>query len=248
MKPVILSEQPSLRRDMANLLSVFTHDSANPLINLDSLVQYLQRQSADLKAAVASNHSSNVDHLLDQGMPQTIEMMLTSSRKLHDMNTALNQLYHCHCDDLEDELLDLNSLVALEISKLKVPDNLNIQVADLPSITADPDAMQAVFKAFISNAINSCKERESARIDIFCEQHGADMHFHISDQGCGIMAEEMNKIFTPFYRGINSSKLGYGLGIGLCIAHTLLNRYQSPIDCKSTINEGSNFNFIWPGG
>ncbi len=244
MKPVKDAPEPSLRQDMAGLLSIYTHDAANPLINLESLVHYLQRQSNDLSAAISSGHNTNVEHLIGKAIPQTVEMMLSSSRKLHHMNTALNQLYHCYCDDLEDEMLDLNSLVALEISKLKVPCHINIYVADLPSIYADPDAMQAVFRAFISNAVNSCIIDKPTRIDLSCDQHSDGRKFHIQDQGCGIIAEETNKVFSPFYRGIKST--GYGLGIGLNIAQALLNRYGSHINITSTINQGSHVMFTWP--
>jgi len=211
----------------------------------------LQRQSDDLRAAIASNHCSNIEHLIDKGMPQTIEMMQSSSQQLNNMNTALNKLYHCHCDNLENETLDINNLVKLEIHQLNVPDHINIHVSNLPSIYADHDAMQAIFRAFISNAINSCVsnarvDHKPARIDVSCEQQNDAICFRIQDQGCGIIKEEVNKIFTPFYRGIKSS--GYGLGIGLCMAQALLNRYHSPIECKSIINEGSCFTFTWADG
>jgi len=244
MRTITDSAPPSLRREMAELLSRYTHDATNPLINLESLIQYLQNQAGDLKHAIDSGHKANIGHLMNSAMPQTMDMMLTSASQMRRMNTALNRLYHSHCDALEDELIDLNACVNGIIKQLLAAPHIHFKTDHLPTITADSDAAQIIFHALISNAVNSIHTDQRSDIEIFASRENDGLHITIKDQGCGLIIEEIDKIYTPFYQGVKSR--GDGMGIGLSIAQVLLNRYGGRIDCASKINAGSTFTIVWP--
>ncbi len=235
---------PPFRYAMGSLLSSYTHDATNPLINLESLMHYLEQQSDQLSEAIASGHQANIEHLMQQAIPKTIAMMHTSSQQMRDMNTALNQLYHCHCDDLNDVPIKLNALIDDVVMQLDKPDHISVHSAPLPVLQADPDAMQIIFTALLSNAVLSYQSQTAAQIQITTEQRDDQLHIHIRDQGCGMIAEEVTKIFTAFYRGMH--RVGKGSGIGLSMAQILLERYGSQIHCTSTLGEGSTFTIIWP--
>ncbi len=244
MKAVNGSAHTSLRRDMAELLSSYTHDATNPLINLESLLQYLQRQTTDLKIAIDGSQRTNIEHLIGSAIPQTIDMMFTSSRQMRNMNNALNQLYHCHCDDLDVQPVNLNELVDDIIKQGDIAPHIHFSIDALPTIMADYDAMHIIFTALISNAVNSIHSDEISMIEIFCEQQKDALYIHVKDHGCGLIAEEVDEIYTAFYRGMKSK--GQGLGIGLSMAQVLLHRYHGRITCETMVNGGSTFTIIWP--
>ena len=51
--------------------------------------------------------------------------------------------------------------------------------------------------------------------------------------------DEAEKLFRPFYRLNNSSK---GIGIGLSIVRSIVDKYHGEVKVRSRINEGSMFN------
>ncbi|MDQ6992316.1 MAG: HAMP domain-containing sensor histidine kinase [Mariprofundus sp.] len=247
MKSVNHESNHSLRRDIAEILSLFTHDASNPLINLESLIQYLQDQSNDLKVALRVNHKANISHLIDKGIPETISMMVDSQRQLCELNSALNLLYHCHCDDLQNEPLDMQALLSDLAKQHEAHGIIDISLNNVPPIHADRRAMELILGALISNAVNSYYHSKSdvkPSIYIHGEIKNNNLYLTTLDHGCGITHEEMNKIFTPFYKGIHSTPAAQG--IGLSIVRSLLCRYHAFIDCNSKPDHGSKFTITWP--
>ena len=67
----------------------------------------------------------------------------------------------------------------------------------------------------------------------------------ISDQGCGISAEEFDKIFNPYYS--TKDRGGQkGTGLGLSICHSIINKHGGEVSVESQIGVGTTFNIYLP--
>jgi signal transduction histidine kinase len=60
----------------------------------------------------------------------------------------------------------------------------------------------------------------------------------ISDTGCGIAEENLNKIFDPFF---TTKDVGKGTGLGMNIAYNIINKHQGRIRAESQVGEGTTF-------
>jgi signal transduction histidine kinase len=63
----------------------------------------------------------------------------------------------------------------------------------------------------------------------------------IQDSGIGIPPEDMDKLFDPFF----STKEG-GIGLGLSIAHRIIDQHHGRIEVESRVNEGTTFTITIP--
>jgi signal transduction histidine kinase len=71
----------------------------------------------------------------------------------------------------------------------------------------------------------------------------------VLDQGIGIPAEQLDRVFTPFFRGSNATALHRGgLGLGLHITSEIVRRHGGRISVTSRPGEGSTFTVELPRG
>ena len=63
----------------------------------------------------------------------------------------------------------------------------------------------------------------------------------ISDTGCGILPEYMDKLFDPFF---TTKEVGKGTGLGLSVSFGIIQRHGGTIHVKSRVEKGSTF-IIW---
>ena len=65
----------------------------------------------------------------------------------------------------------------------------------------------------------------------------------VQDTGCGIAAENMRKLFTPFF---TTKGKGKGVGLGLAVAYGIIQRHQGKIEVQSKEGEGTTFTIYLP--
>jgi two-component system NtrC family sensor kinase len=97
----------------------------------------------------------------------------------------------------------------------------------------------------ITNAIDAHENKSYGRIDITTalSDNGQGVHMRISDCGCGITKENLEKIFDPFF---TTKPVGRGTGLGLSICHSIIQGLGGHIEVKSKINEGTQFDIYLP--
>ena len=90
---------------------------------------------------------------------------------------------------------------------------------------------------------NACKySRPGTPITISCRVDGGQVELVVADQGCGIDASELPRVFDPFYRSPRVGELGAGgVGLGLAIARRVVAAMGGSIEVSSEPGRGSRF-------
>lgn len=115
----------------------------------------------------------------------------------------------------------------------------------LPEVTADPMALESIFGNLIANAINYTPE--GGRIEVRAEIAGGAVRVAVQDNGFGIEAKYLDKIFESFYRVKNDkTRFITGTGLGLPIVKGLLDALGGKIFVESKPNQGSTFTVLLP--
>lgn len=114
----------------------------------------------------------------------------------------------------------------------------NIQ-QNLPKLSIDPDRMAQVIGNLISNAIKYTSP--GGRITLIARSTQEEVLIQVSDDGLGIIKEEQERVFEPFYRSNKNKRFPQGLGLGLTIARDIVNAHGGRITIRSELGKGSDF-------
>ncbi|MBP7902036.1 MAG: PAS domain S-box protein [Spirochaetes bacterium] len=127
-----------------------------------------------------------------------------------------------------------------------------------PSIViGDPPQIQNVFLNLGINASHAManggilyfsthlKEMSQSECELspFELNPGTYIEITVSDTGCGIKPEDINKIFDPFF---TTKKQGSGTGLGLAAAYATIQQHNGSITVSSKVNEGTTFKIMFP--
>ena len=115
----------------------------------------------------------------------------------------------------------------------------------LPRVVGNPDYIERAVSNLIDNAIKYTPER--GRIQVNAAYEGEFVVVEVSDNGIGIPAEDLSRVFERFYRvdRSRSREMG-GTGLGLSIVKHVVQVHGGSIDVSSTPGQGSKFRLKLP--
>ncbi len=132
--------------------------------------------------------------------------------------------------------------------------NLDLQLSEagavlthdpMPEVLADPLQIEQVLMNLVSNAIKFRKTDVPLRIHVGARRLDGFWEFSVKDNGIGIEAEYLEKIFVIFQR-LHTKEAYPGTGIGLAIVKRIIDRHGGRVWVESTPGEGSTFFFTLP--
>lgn len=123
--------------------------------------------------------------------------------------------------------------------------SLNLPDNPLPTFTTDPLALESIVGNLVTNAINYTPEGGEIRVDV--DRVGDNVRVAVKDNGFGIEAKYLGKIFDRFYRVKNEkTRFITGTGLGLPIVKGLVDSLGGSISVESEPGKGSTFTVLIP--
>jgi C4-dicarboxylate-specific signal transduction histidine kinase len=117
----------------------------------------------------------------------------------------------------------------------------------LPMLWGDDASLERVLINLLDNAVNASKEggrlNIAARASAACEAKRPGVHLEITDNGAGIPAELLPKIFDLF---VTSKPSGKGTGLGLVVCQEIVKAHGGTIDIKSEVGKGTSVRIYLP--
>ena len=138
---------------------------------------------------------------------------------------------------------DLNTMLHECVSYIIVPDNIkvNIKVNDqVPPVRTDPEQMNRVFSNIISNAVQAMNGK-GGELNIEADETHDTIAVSFKDNGCGIPAENLEKIYEPLF-----TTKPKGIGLGLAISRRLVEQNGGKIEVISQVGVGTTFTVKLP--
>ena len=110
----------------------------------------------------------------------------------------------------------------------------------------DEKLMSRVIDNLLSNAINYSHDKTKIRISL--KEDEKTFSLDIQDEGFGIRDEDMEKLFTPFFRAKkrDGERIIEGTGLGLAIVKEILEQHRGRIEVESEFGKGSKFRVCLP--
>jgi PAS domain S-box-containing protein len=211
---------------MGELTAGVAHEVRNPLGVIRASVQLLEDAKGDTAriheaAEVIKQEIDRLDRvikaLLDFGRPSKPTLAKVDINEvIADVVLFTNRFAK-----------QANVLIDLDLSE------------DLPLVLADPDQMKQVFLNLVTNAVQAM-EQSGGRIAVHTSSDGDFVEISVADDGPGISAQELPKIFDPFY-----TRRSDGTGLGLTIVHRIIDEHDGHIEVESS-REGTTFRVAIP--
>ncbi len=112
-----------------------------------------------------------------------------------------------------------------------------------PLIMADSDQLAQVFMNLLTNARDVLQPRRNGMITVSTKSVENGIEFSFRDNGPGIPADVVNRIFDPFY---TTKDPGKGTGLGLSVVYRIIEDHRGTITVESREGEGTSFTIFLP--
>lgn len=239
----VVRQLRELDKAKTDFLATVNHELRTPLTSIMAYLDMIQESSEEPVSA-------EVHQMLDivvrntQRLRALMEDMLSVSR--NGMDDSLMHLTPVRLGQTLD-------IVAAALRPLAKQQNVTIAlepVPEDPEILADEVQLQQVFTNLVSNAIKFTPS--GGRIEVGSESHAAPdgtrwATVSVADTGIGISSEEIDHVFTRFYRASNAMSGAIpGTGLGLAITKDIVARHGGRIDVASTLGAGTTVTVSLP--
>jgi signal transduction histidine kinase len=254
-------------RDEIDRLAVAFHDMAGQIRDQLHKLEHTDQLRRELVANVSHDLRTPLATL--QGYVETLlikDDKLDAAERREYLETAIR---HCQrLNKLVSELLELARLDALEAQPNREAFSLPELVQDivqkfqlkararnihigaelhphLPVVHADIAMIERVLENLIENALRHTPQ--GGTVEVRLEPAGQGVTVQVRDNGCGIPAQELPRIFDRFYQ-LDKSRSGSAgaSGLGLAIARRILELHDSNIGVESALDQGTTFTFQLP--
>lgn len=215
------------------LMLTITHDIKAPAGSIIGYIDLLIRLVQDKRQLFyLDNMKSSAHHLLD---------LVTSLLDYHRLEAGKMDLHPVAFNP--HQLLETIYTSFLPLAEKK---NLRLELTDelKPNLTleGDPFRIRQIVENLLSNAL---KFTAKGSITLHADYQGNQFTFSVTDTGCGMTAQEKEKIFQAFIR-LKSAQGQEGFGLGLSITKKLVELLQGKITIESTPGAGSTFRVSMP--
>jgi len=139
---------------------------------------------------------------------------------------------------------NVNTVLEKAIQYSSVPKHIKLVQnlePTLPEGIFDASLLESAFINLITNAVQAIKDK--GEIIITTNFDGFDILIGIEDTGCGILEENLEKIFQPFF---TTKQEGAGSGLGLSIVKNIVDKHGGKIRVSSSLNKGTKFEIRLP--
>ena len=217
---------------VGKLAAVVAHEINNPLSSILTYAKLLRKwmerpdggrekreeaeQCLELIAAESRRCGDLVKNLLTFSRAQPINLQPT------DISAVVNRCYR---------------LVQHQLELSNIQWQLDI-APDLPLVICDGAQIEQVLLALVMNAIDAMPRGGNLWLRAAATPDGRQLELRVRDDGCGIAPEILPQVFEPF---LTTKEAGHGVGLGLAISRSIVERHGGGIEAESELGRGTTF-------
>lgn len=261
-------DQIEIANEVGDLLAIATHQAG--------LNQRIEEANASLQSALQAKEEmiQNVSHelrtplsiiagyanllneeafgKLDPEQVSALDIVIGRVDQLEFLVTRLMTLQSLDKNAVQSIILDPNPFLYSLLGSWRLraeSDGIQLQVdvdPDLPEISADQNLLTLAVGTLLDNAIKFSPGGGKITIRSWAENE--ELYISVSDQGIGVPADKLEKIFERFVQADGSTTRPFGgMGIGLALCHDIVDAHGGRIWAESMgPDKGSTFTIALP--
>jgi signal transduction histidine kinase len=233
-----------------------SHDLRAPLVNLQGFSKELIHACDELRAAVRQSsltaaRRQHIEQLVDEDIGEALHYLQTAVLRASHIIDALLRLSRVGRVEYRRQQVHVRDIVQRVIDAMQVSiraRRARVVVHDLPSVWGDPTALEQVFANLVGNAINYLDASRDGRVEIGTTPAPPGVQslriFYVKDNGLGVPAIAIPRLFSAFQR--LHGNVATGEGIGLALVRRVVERHGGRVWAESTEGVGTTFYFSLP--
>jgi len=229
-----IEELKSMETFRIEFLGNISHELKTPIFNIQGYIHTLidgAITDENVNMQYLQRTSKSVDRMIN--IVEDLEMISKIESNRLDLEFTRWDIVN-----YVQELFDILEMKAKKRSvKLSIDNQSNINFVE-----ADKDRVAQVLVNLIENSIKYGKEGGRTSVRFF--EMGDNILIEVADDGAGIPAHHLPRLFERFYRVDKSrSRKEGGTGLGLSIVKHIIEAHRQTINVRSTENVGTTFSF-----
>ena len=222
---------------IGKLAAVVAHEINNPLSGILTytklLKKWLERGEWDTARREEVSNSLQVIESESRRCGEIVRNLLTFAR------AAPMNLEWTNLNAVVDRVARL-VLHQFELANIQ----LQLELADdLPAVHGDPAQLQQVLLALVMNAIDAMPGGGNLWLRTRARRETREVQFEVRDDGVGIAPDVLPRLFEPFF---TTKERGRGVGLGLAISQSIIERHGGRIEVASEPGKGTTFTVSLP--
>lgn len=221
--------------DLETITSILNHDARSPLVSVMGFLAELRLLHAEtLEHWPRSDENAKERDRLACETREAFAYLDEGAKRMAHVLQVLGELGSYRRQVLLVESIDTPALFAEAAAA--VP-GLELEVGALPSVDTDRGALLAVIGHLLDNAARYRRPEEGPRVRVSAEVLEDRIALRITDNGRGIAAGDLARIFRPFIR--LAPLAGEGQGLGLAYSRGLARRLGGDLRAESVVGEST---------
>jgi signal transduction histidine kinase len=234
----VIAELQRLEALTQDFVSTVSHELRTPMTVIAGLGHTLQRRWDDLTTDRRTDLLRRIDSNAERLATMVRSLIDTSALERGELSVTPSPV----------PLLPLVAGVANRLAPLLEGHEVAVEVpADLV-IVADEALLNHVVENLLANAAQHTPA--GTRVTVGARGRGDRVEVSVDDDGPGIAADDLPHVTERFYRAGTAGprRSTGGLGLGLALAHQILQAHGVPLRARSEVGVGTTFSFALPGG
>lgn len=219
-------------------ISVASHQLRTPL----SAIKWVLKMLIDGDVGKLTREQKD---LLEKGY-QSNERMISLINDLLNVSRIEEERFQYRF--VESSIVDVVDRLVEEMRMMMEKKSLQFEKKidrHIPLMRIDPQKMHLAIQNLLDNAIKYTPD--GGKILVRISRDGEDIIFSIQDSGVGIPQDQVDRVFSKFFRGDNVIRMQtQGTGLGLFIARSIIEKHSGTISFESHEGRGTTFTFRIP--
>ncbi len=224
----------AMKSDFVNMVA---HELRSP-------ISAIRQQNSVLLEGLAGPLTQKQAEFLERGR-EKLDQLLDMINDLLDMAKIESEKEAHHHTQTDIGKIILDTIALLEQRAEASGITLKHEFANLKPVQLDPERISEVINNLLTNAINYSPDGGVVTVKARCLSHLLEIM--VTDNGVGIPASEIPKIFDKFYRVKDpKTRKVMGTGLGLSIVKGIIEAHNGTIRVESMPGKGTTFRVLLP--
>jgi len=222
---------------IGKMAAVLAHEINNPLSGILTYAKLLRKW--------LDHEDGGIDRRTE--IRESLDLIASESRRCGDL--VKNLLTFSRTTPMNLQATDLNKVIdrslrlvqhQLDLASIQVQPELD---PELPLVLCDGAQIEQVLLALVMNAIDAMPQGGNLWLITKLDREEGIVRIVIRDDGSGIPPDLLPRLFEPF---LTTKETGRGVGLGLAISRSILERHNGSIEVQSEVGRGTTFTVTLP--